>query len=145
MLQTLIDYGFTQVGVIFVDEVGQVRSKITDPDFDLPLDEPSVYAWVDGQDVKYVGKASKGIRKRLGEHRGGWRGGSGTGMKNATLIRETIVASREVMKIYGRLGNHTVHITDIEFRGKFGSSHTRTFMTREEAINFVELLARGII
>jgi hypothetical protein len=43
------------------------------------------------------------------------------------------------------LGNHTVHITDIEFRGKFGSSHTRTFMTREEAINFVELLARGII
>jgi hypothetical protein len=107
MLQTLIDYGFTQVGVIFVDEVGQVRSKITDPDFDLPLDEPSVYAWVDGQDVKYVGKASKGIRKRLGEHRGGWRGGSGTGMKNATLIRETIVASREVMKIYGRRSDKT--------------------------------------
>jgi hypothetical protein len=43
------------------------------------------------------------------------------------------------------LGNYTVHITDVNFRGKFGHSHTRTFNTRQEAENFAELIARGIL
>jgi len=98
-LQDLQEYAFRPAGSIYLDGE-EVKYKIEDPEF--KLSQGQIYAWVVGDSVVYIGMASKGINKRLGEHRGGWRGGSATGINKAKLIRDTINSGQEI-KIYGRV------------------------------------------
>jgi len=98
-LSDLQEHSFKPAGSIYLDGE-EVRFYIDDPEFKLP--QGQVYAWVIGDTVVYIGMASKGIHKRLSEHRGGWRGGSATGISKAQLIRETIRSGQEI-KVYGRV------------------------------------------
>lgn len=68
-----------------------------------PRADASVYVWVsptvgmvDQLDVLYVGKAGRGVSKRLREHRGGFVN-SGTGRENRQLISEWIATGRSIM------------------------------------------------
>ena len=92
-LSDLQEYSFKPAGSIYLDGE-EVRFYIDNPEFKLP--QGQVYAWVVGDTVVYIGMASKGIHKRLSEHRGGWRGGSATGISKAQLIRETIRGGAEI-------------------------------------------------
>jgi len=98
-LRDLQAHNFKPAGNIYLDEE-EVKFKIDDPVFKQK--QGQVYAWVIGDMVAYIGMASKGINKRLGEHRGGWRGGSATGINKAKLIRDTINSGQEI-KVYGRV------------------------------------------
>ena len=65
----------------------------------------SVYLWLsqlssDEFEVMYVGKAGKGIKKRLKEHQNGFKR-SPTGMKSANLIRQ-LLAQKKTLSIYTR-------------------------------------------
>lgn len=76
------------------------------PDFQAinePRADASVYVWVsptaervDEFDVLYVGKAGRGVSKRLREHRGGFVN-SGTGRENRRLISEWTATGRRIM------------------------------------------------
>lgn len=76
------------------------------PDFraiNEPRADASVYAWVsptpgvaDEVDVLYVGKAGRGVSKRLRQHRGGFVN-SGTGRENRRLIAEWLGTGRSIM------------------------------------------------
>lgn len=68
-----------------------------------PRADASVYVWVspntesaDELDVLYVGKAGRGVSKRLREHRGGFVN-SGTGRENRLLISEWIATGRSIL------------------------------------------------
>ena len=98
-LQDLQEYGFKPAGSIYLDGE-EVKHQIDDPEF--KLSKGQVYAWVIDDTVVYIGMASKGINKRLNEHRGGWRGGSATGISKAKQIRETIHSGQKI-KVYGRV------------------------------------------
>lgn len=97
--KNLFNYGFEYAGKIFVKTTGDVDYEIVEPKF-KDRDE-QVYAWVIQDIVVYIGMASKGIHKRLSEHRGGWRGGSITGEHKAKLIREQAHQGM-VISVYGR-------------------------------------------
>ena len=49
---------------------------------------PAVYAWVDGDEVLYIGKAGRNLRARSGNWRAGFRGTSGRGSAQAQVLRE---------------------------------------------------------
>ena len=81
--------GFKKAGSIFIDSDSTPNFEITESEFKEKRGQ--VYAWVSGSgELLYVGKAGKGVNKRYGEHRAGWRGGSITGTRIAELIRETV-------------------------------------------------------
>ena len=100
MLQDLLKYNFIIAGSILFNQKGLVDYKIDNSDF-KSMEHAQVYAWVIGQDIVYIGMASKGVQKRLSEHRGGWRGGSPTGIQKEKLIRNELDLGKEI-KIYGR-------------------------------------------
>ena len=79
MLEKLINYNFKIAGKLLIDKNNKVNYRINDQEFKSQNQE-QVYAWVSDEKVLYIGMASKGIQKRLSEHRGGWRGGSSTGI-----------------------------------------------------------------
>lgn len=60
-----------------------------------PSNSPAVYLWVahkredDTGEVLYVGKAGKGVERRVGQHQNGFTN-SGTGRKNAAALCEVI-------------------------------------------------------
>jgi hypothetical protein len=63
----------------------------------------SVYLWLsqlssDELEVMYVGKAGKGIKKRLKEHQNGFKR-SPTGMKSANLIRQLLAQKKRYLYI----------------------------------------------
>ena len=63
----------------------------------------SVYLWLsqlssDELEVMYVGKAGKGIKKRLKEHKNGFKR-SPTGMKCANLIRQLLAQKKRYLYI----------------------------------------------
>ena len=63
----------------------------------------SVYLWLsqlssDELEVMYVGKAGKGIKKRLKEHQDGFKR-SPTGMKSANLIRQLLAQKKRYLYI----------------------------------------------
>jgi len=91
-------YGFSPAGEILIDGNGKVNFKITADQFKQRV--PQVYAWVVDGEIKYIGKAGKGIQKRFTEHRGGWRGGSVTGVRKAEYLSEALNSARVV--VYGR-------------------------------------------
>lgn len=49
---------------------------------------PAVCAWVDGDEVLYIGKAGRNLRARPGNWRAGFRGASGRGSARAQVLRE---------------------------------------------------------
>jgi hypothetical protein len=63
----------------------------------------SVYLWLsqlssDELEIMYVGKAGKGIKKRLKEHQNGFKR-SPTGMKSANLIRQLLAQKKRYLYI----------------------------------------------
>jgi len=80
-------YGFEYVAEIIDGDKGLYFSYAHKPE-----GAGFVYLWVEVQDdtfrVVYVGKAGKRIQDRMAEHRGGFSGGSKTGVKNRDLILE---------------------------------------------------------
>lgn len=100
-LELLKSLNFTEIGTINTVD-GKVVFDITDPDYDVKQDNPSVYAWVETDTVKYIGKAGKGIRKRLKEHTQGWNGGSVTGIRKANYISESVLRTGKPIRLFGR-------------------------------------------
>ena len=49
---------------------------------------PAVYAWVDGDEVLYIGKAGRNLRARSGNWRGGFREKTGRGSAQARVLIE---------------------------------------------------------
>lgn len=100
VLSELLEYNFAIAGSMIIDDNGDVNYRISVPEF-KSRDHGQVYAWVIDNEVVYIGMASKGIAKRLSEHRGGWRGGSSTGILKEAQIRNELVSGRHIT-IYGR-------------------------------------------
>lgn len=110
-MSVLRKYDFDLAGHISLD-------SNDDPVFDLAHHKfkcrtPQIYAWTVNEDVVYIGMASKGIKKRLGEHKQGWRGGSATGVAKAQLIRSAIQATGEPVKVYGRTCDSFSHTVSV--------------------------------
>jgi len=72
------------------EHVGYLRVSDESVDIDVPNKDTRgmVYVWVHDNEVKYLGKAGKGVRKRLKEHKSGFGGGSETGKKHFARMRE---------------------------------------------------------
>lgn len=80
------------------EHVGYLRVSDEGVDIDVPNKDTRgmVYVWVHDNEVKYLGKAGKGVRKRLKEHKGGFVGGSTTGVKHRTKMREEGISELEI-------------------------------------------------
>jgi len=99
MNDALEKYDFKFAGEIVINQdCGLVDFKITEDEFKQRV--PQVYAWVVDGVIKYIGKAGKGINMRLSQHRGGWRGGSTTGITKAAYLTEALASNR--VEVYGR-------------------------------------------
>ena len=70
MLEKLINYNFKIAGKLLIDKNNKVNYRVIDQEFKSQNQE-QVYAWVSDEKVLYIGMASKGIQKRLSEHRAG--------------------------------------------------------------------------
>ena len=100
MLKKLInEYEFNKAGKIYLEENNEVNYLIDLPEFKSPKGQ--VYAWVIRDKVVYIGMAGKGVDKRHKEHRGGWRGGSKTGVNKAKLLRDSL-NNNQMVAIYAR-------------------------------------------
>jgi len=109
MLNTLIEkYGFAPAARIYTTPQG-MTFEILDDRFKEKAG--SVYAWCEGEKVHYIGMAGKGIKKRLGEHKSGWKN-SATGKRNAEFIQSI---GGEIM-IYGRVSE--TYTTTVPIFGK---------------------------
>ena len=53
-----------------------------------PDPRPAVYAWVDDDEVLYIGKAGRNLRARSGNWRAGFRGTTGRGSAQAKFLIE---------------------------------------------------------
>ena len=53
-----------------------------------PDPRPAVYAWVDGDEVLYIGKAGRNLRARSSNWRGGFRERTGRGSAQARVLIE---------------------------------------------------------
>lgn len=100
ILEKLINYNFKIAGKLLIDKNNKVNYRVIDQEFKSQNQE-QVYAWVSDEKILYIGMASKGIQKRLSEHRGGWRGGSSTGILKETQIRKKLEEGHQIY-IYGR-------------------------------------------
>lgn len=114
MLQDLLKYDFKIAGNMIIDDKNKVNFKIHVPEY-KSQEHGQVYAWVIDDEVVYIGMAGKGVQKRLGEHRGGWRGGSDTGILKEAQIRSELQAGRHIV-IYGRTSDYFEQ--EIEILGK---------------------------
>ena len=114
MLRKLLEYDFNIAGSMIIDDKGQVNFKIHVPEYKSQK-HGQVYAWVIGEEVVYIGMAGKGVQKRLGEHRGGWRGNSPTGILKESQIRTELEAGRHIT-IYGRTSDYFEQ--EVEILGK---------------------------
>lgn len=80
-------YDFFEAGEIVLDNDRIQFTYLGDN-----LGKGFVYIWVEqfGSTftVVYVGKAGKTLRARFGQHKGGFNGGSVTGIKNYNLIKD---------------------------------------------------------
>lgn len=109
-LSELKKYDFHYAGEIFTDLNDNLNYKITTEQFKQK--DEQIYAWVIDDQVVYIGMASKGVHKRLSEHRGGWRGGSTTGIKKSTSIREQLCLNKKVY-VYGRTCKYVTQTVDV--------------------------------
>jgi hypothetical protein len=98
------DFSFTKKGDITITgELKRPVFNIYNPSEKL---EGIVYMWVEEIDdtptrILYIGKAGKTLFKRCGEHLGGFKGGSKTGIRNATELLKILSAGTKV-GIYSR-------------------------------------------
>lgn len=95
---------------------------------------PGVYCWVEHslegvEEIIYVGKFGKSLPKRFKEHRGGFRGGSGSGIKKASYIYESLDTGSTV-SIYAK-ASASVDITYTNILGKPFTSKVTTEGTDE--------------
>jgi len=111
MLENLLNYDFELAGSIILNEKNLVDYKINNPKF-KSKEYAQVYAWVINQEIVYVGMASKGVQKRLSEHRGGWRRGSPTGIRKEKQIRNELELRKKIM-IYARTCDYFSRTVDI--------------------------------
>lgn len=114
MLRKLLEYNFDIAGSMLIDQDNKVNYKIHIPEYKSQKNG-QVYAWVIGEEIVYIGMASKGVQKRLSEHRGGWRGGSPTGILKEAQIRNELEAGRHIT-IYGRTSDYFEQ--EVEILGK---------------------------
>ena len=114
MLRKLLEYDFDIAGSMIIDDNNEVNYRIHIPEYKSQK-HGQVYAWVIGEEVVYIGMAGKGVQKRLSEHRGGWRGGSPTGILKEAQIRNELEAGRHIT-IYGRTSDYFEQ--EVEILGK---------------------------
>lgn len=100
-LDKLISLGFVPVGSI--QDGDRLRFQLTE-DYAgargaLGKVRGWIYAWVQGQNVHYIGRAGQTLYKRFREHEGGFQYGL-TGRENARLIREAL--TRGTLEVYAR-------------------------------------------
>ena len=114
MLRKLLEYNFDIAGSMVIDDNNEVNYRIHIPEYKSQK-HGQVYAWVIGEEVVYIGMAGKGVQKRLSEHRGGWRGGSPTGILKEAQIRNELQAGRHIT-IYGRTSDYFEQ--EVEILGK---------------------------
>lgn len=99
-LKLIKDYNF--------EEAGEIHCQDDRFSFDLKTENHEhgfVYMWVEVSKqiftVVYVGKAGKTLRARCSQHRGGFRSGSNTGLRNARLVQQGISNGKRYL-IYAR-------------------------------------------
>tara|TARA_B100000902_G_scaffold373009_1_gene400553 strand:+ start:9358 stop:9792 length:435 start_codon:yes stop_codon:yes gene_type:complete len=114
MLRKLLEYDFDIAGSMIIDNNNEVNYRIHIPEYKSQK-HGQVYAWVIGEEIVYIGMAGKGVAKRLSEHRGGWRGGSPTGILKEAQIRNELEAGRHIT-IYGRTSDYFEQ--EVEILGK---------------------------
>lgn len=114
MLRKLLEHNFDIAGSMIIDDNDEVNYRIHIPEYKSQK-HGQVYAWVIGEEVVYIGMAGKGVQKRLGEHRGGWRGGSPTGILKEAQIRNELQEGRHIT-IYGRTCDYFEQ--EVEILGK---------------------------
>ncbi|MDB9870803.1 hypothetical protein OAD33_06995 [Alphaproteobacteria bacterium] len=110
-MKALLEFNFKKSGSII---------KINNDTITFALDKsfqietiPQVYAWVVNEEIKYIGVAGKGLKNRLNQHNGGWRGGSKTGLKIKNLfILPELQAGNEIF-IYSRTSDYIKKTLDI--------------------------------
>ena len=100
MLRKLLEYNFDIAGRIMLNDKGLVDFEIHIPEYKSQK-YGQVYAWVIGEEVVYIGMASKGVQKRLTEHRGGWRGNSPTGVLKESQLRGNLREGKHIT-VYAR-------------------------------------------
>ena len=114
MLRKLLEYDFDIAGSMIIDDNNEVNYRIHIPEYKSQK-HGQVYAWVIDEEVFYSGMAGKGVQKRLSEHRGGWRGGSPTGILKEAQIRNELQEGRHIT-IYGRTCDYFEQ--EVEILGK---------------------------
>lgn len=131
-MKQLEELNFSPAARIHVHETGMTFELL---DEKFRENTGMVYAWVHEDEIMYIGKAGKGIRKRLTEHRGGMsaRHGSGTGFRNRNLILDI----GGTINVWGRVCNKgSVTYTDV-----LGNEVTKTVtMEAEEEDQLMGLL-----
>ena len=126
--QSLTQLGFQEAAMVFV------RDGIPDAvfnDFGQTV-TAGVYCWVaedtaGDQQVIYVGKFGSALTKRFREHRGGFRGGSKSGVKKAAYIFESLDQGNTI-KIFAKASARC----DTEYTDILGNT-IRTTVTTESA------------
>ena len=110
-LSDLLNYKFELAGKIILNDKNKVDYEIHNAVY-KSKENAQVYAWVIDAEIMYIGKAGKGVQKRLSEHRGGWRGGSKTGVSKEKLIRQKLNAGSEI-QVYGRCCDYFLKTVDL--------------------------------
>jgi hypothetical protein len=123
--------GFTKAGdvdVVIRNDVPDLNATHTPFASEV---KSGVYCWVlvndtnKKEEVIYIGKYGKSIKKRWGEHRQGFRGGSGTGIKNAEYIIQQLAETDIRMELWGKQS----HTEEFSYTNIVGTEIRKTFST----------------
>lgn len=99
--------------------------------------EPGVYCWVirntetNNEMIVYVGKYGVSVRKRFGEHLGGFRGGSASGVKKAQYLIDLLSKPEVEMEIWSK-PSYAQEIEFTDILGNVGKKTISTYGTDEE-------------
>jgi len=124
--QELQSLGFTKAGDVDVVD-GKIGSTLTPFASEVTS---GVYCWVlindtnKKQEVIYIGKYGKSIKKRWGEHRL-HNPGSPTGLKNADYIIQQMAETDIRMELWGKQS----HAEEFSYTNIVGTEITKTFST----------------
>lgn len=131
----LVQMGFDRAAMVFVRD-GVPDAVFTD--FGESVG-PGVYCWVERnqegvEEIIYVGKFGKTLPKRFKEHRGGFRNGSGSGIKKSRYIYESL-DSGSTVSIYAKASARC----DIEYTDILGNTVRTTVSTEStDEISMIE-------
>lgn len=102
----LSDFGFVHAGDFYID--GKRKINVTNWSKEALIACPGIYCWLaynptgSEEEVLYVGKYGKGVKKRFAEHRGGMSGGSASGVAKAETIKELIETNGQSVEIWNK-------------------------------------------